>query len=291
MAARPAVPRLMLVTDAARSRLPLPQLAKDAAAGGVDAIYLRDVQHQPADLEHLVCGLRSVVGPEVAILVNGGAAMARAAGAGLHLRERDPLPAAARAILGPDFLIGRSVHSVEEAGHAAGADYLLAGHVYPSASKPGRAPLGLERFAAIAAAAPCPVLAIGGITAERVPEVLRAGAHGVAAIGAIVEADDPRAAAATLRAALALAMPEQMENHNMAEAEMTTASTIEIIVNGKTVTVSAGDTVHDFLASKRLSDAMAIVERNGEIVPRPAYATTPLHGGDRLEVVHAVGGG
>jgi thiamine biosynthesis protein ThiS len=69
------------------------------------------------------------------------------------------------------------------------------------------------------------------------------------------------------------------------------ASTIEITVNGKTATVSAVDTVHDFLASKRMTDAMAIVERNGEIVPRAAYGSTLLTPGDRLEVVHAVGGG
>lgn len=68
-------------------------------------------------------------------------------------------------------------------------------------------------------------------------------------------------------------------------------TTIEIVVNGKTVTVSRGDTVHDFLASKRMTDQMAIVEHNGEIVPRAEYGATPLQSEDRLEVVHAVGGG
>jgi sulfur carrier protein len=55
--------------------------------------------------------------------------------------------------------------------------------------------------------------------------------------------------------------------------------------------VSPGDTVHDFLASKRMTDQMAIVERNGQIVPRGEYGETVLAEGDRLEVVHAVGGG
>ena len=68
-------------------------------------------------------------------------------------------------------------------------------------------------------------------------------------------------------------------------------SPVEITVNGKTVNVSSGTTVHDFLASKRMTDTMAIVERNGEIVPRAEYGATPLAPGDRLEVVHAVGGG
>ena len=68
-------------------------------------------------------------------------------------------------------------------------------------------------------------------------------------------------------------------------------SAVEIIVNGKSVSVAAGATVHDFLTGKRMTDAMAIVERNGEIVPRGAYGDTPLQAGDHLEVVHAVGGG
>ena len=66
---------------------------------------------------------------------------------------------------------------------------------------------------------------------------------------------------------------------------------VEIVVNGKPLSVFAGATVHDFLAGKRMTDAMAIVERNGEIVPRGEYGDTPLQAGDRLEVVHAVGGG
>ncbi len=68
-------------------------------------------------------------------------------------------------------------------------------------------------------------------------------------------------------------------------------SAVEVIVNGKVAFVPPDATVHDFLASKRMTDAMAIVERNGEIVPRGAYGDTPLQAGDRLEVVHAVGGG
>jgi sulfur carrier protein len=71
----------------------------------------------------------------------------------------------------------------------------------------------------------------------------------------------------------------------------TSVPATELTVNGKSVSVPTGSTVHDFLASKKMTDAMAIVERNGEIVPRDAYGTTVLEEGDRLEVVHAVGGG
>jgi len=289
MAERAKIPRLMLVTDSRRTRVPMLDLVDAAAAGGVDAVYLRDVVLPLPDLTAVVQEVRERVGAGITILVNGGPEVARAANTGLHLRERDFDIATARAQLPPAMVIGRSVHSVDSAQRATGADYVLAGHVYPSASKPGLTPLGLNRFAAIAEAAPCPALAIGGITPERVAEVVRAGASGLAVIGAITEADDPMVAAAALRTALDDALREQKEL-GMQDAT-TTAATIEIVVNGKSVTVPSRSTVHDFLASKRMTDAMAIVERNGEIVPRGDYPGTTLLPGDNLEVVHAVGGG
>jgi thiazole tautomerase (transcriptional regulator TenI) len=283
----------MLVTDARRARMPLLDLVTEATAGGVDAVYLRDVAGSIADLALTTRSLRARIGDEVTLLVNGGPKAALATGCGLHLRERDMTPAAARAVFGPQVPIGRSVHAPEGAAAAPGADYLLAGHVYASPSKPGLQPLGLAGLAQIVAVAPCPVIAIGGITPDRVTEVIRAGARGVAVIGAIVEADDPRAAARALRVAVDRALQHHQEEATMSSdisAAMDT-TTIEIVVNGKPVSVSAGATIHDFLAGKRMTDAMAIVERNGEIVPRGAYGHTPLRAGDRLEVVHAVGGG
>jgi thiamine-phosphate pyrophosphorylase len=261
----------------------------EAAAGGIDGVYLRDADLPPTDLAALVREVRAAAGPDVTVLVNGGPEAAYAAAAGLHLREGDISPAAARAILGEGVLIGRAIHSAAAAATSGGTDYLLAGHVYPSASKPGAPPLGLAVLAAVAAAAPCPILAIGGITAARVGEVIDAGASGIAVIGAIAEADDPRAAAAELRAALDAALSARRKRGAMeSNIEL---SNITLAVNGKDVTLPAGSTVHDFLAAKRMTDAMAIVERNGEIVPRGAYGTVTLQPGDVLEVVHAVGGG
>ena len=226
-------------------------------------------------------------------MVNGGPQAALATGTGLHLRERDMAPHAARAVLGPGVAIGRSVHTAEGAAAATGADYVLAGHVYPSPSKPGLPPLGLAGLATIVAVAPCPAIAIGGITPDRVAEVIRAGARGVAVIGAIVEAEDPRAAARALRVAVDHALQDHQEDTSMSSEISAGSDTfaVEIVVNGKPVSVVAGATVHDFLTGKRMTDAMAIVERNGEIVPRGEYGDTPLQAGDHLEVVHAVGGG
>ena len=290
--ARPRIPRLMLVTDARRTRRALRDLVVEAAAGGVDAVYLRDVELPDRDLARLVHDLRERIDDGVSLLVNGGPEAARKSGTGLHLRERDATPVAARAVLGSGVLIGRSVHSPKGALAAIGADYVLAGHVYPSASKPGLPPLGRAGLTAIAAVAPCPVIAIGGIAPDRVAEVVQAGADGIAVIGAIVAVDDPRSAAAALRAALDRALHRQVRDKEHPMDDGTSiAATIEIIVNGKSASVPAEATVHDLLAGKRMNDAMAIVERNGEIVPRARYGDTPLETGDRLEVVHAVGGG
>jgi thiazole tautomerase (transcriptional regulator TenI) len=283
----------MLVTDARRARMPLLDLVMEATVGGVDAIYLRDAGGSIEDLPLTTRTLRAQISDEVTVLVNGGPQAALAAGSGLHLRERDMSPAAARTVLGPTVPIGCSVHSPQGALAATGADYVLAGHVYPSPSKPGLAPLGPAGLARIVAFAPCPVIAIGGITSHRVAEVIQTGARGVAVIGSIVEADDPQAAARTLRVAVDHALQHHQEEVSMS-AEIIAGnetSAVEIVVNGKPVAISAGETVHDFLAGKRMTDAMAIVERNGEIVPRGKYGDTRLQAGDRLEVVHAVGGG
>jgi thiamine biosynthesis protein ThiS len=283
----------MLVTDARRARMPLLDLVTEATAGGVDAIYLRDAGGSIDDLALTTQTLRAQIGDAVALLVNGGPPAALATGSGLHLRERDMTPAAARSEFGPTVTIGRSVHKLEGAVASTGADYVLAGHVYSSPSKPGLAPLGLEGLAQIVAVAPCPVIAIGGITPDRVAEVIQAGAQGVAVIGAIVEAEDPRAAARALRVAVDRALRHPQEEASMSSeiSVRTDTSAVEIVVNGKPVSVVAGATVHHFLAGQRMTDAMAIVERNGQIVPRSEYGDTPLRAGDRLEVVHAVGGG
>ena len=102
------------------------------------------------------------------------------------------------------ILVGASAHSEDEARAAreAGCDFAVFGHVWETPSKRGLAPRGLDALAAACrAAAPLPVLAIGGVTPERVPDCLAAGAFGVAAIRAVLDAGDPRQAArAYLRA-------------------------------------------------------------------------------------------
>jgi len=112
------------------------------------------------------------------------------------------LPVSAARALNPVWWIGRSVHDLAEAEAARteGADYLVVGPVFATASHPERAPLGLARLQAIASAVDgLPVIAIGGITADRVREVKKSGAYGVAAIRALWDDAEPAEAARRMR--------------------------------------------------------------------------------------------
>jgi thiamine-phosphate pyrophosphorylase len=135
------------------------------------------------------------------VVVNDRLDVAIACGAaGVHLRGDSLPPAAARTIAPPGFLVGVSVHAVDEAVAAApSADYLIAGTVWPTRSKPaGHDVIGAEGLARIVAAVRRPVLAIGGVQADRVAEAAAAGAAGVAAIGLFIV--EPAAAGGVCRA-------------------------------------------------------------------------------------------
>jgi len=184
---------ICLVTD--RRRRPPVEQAADAAAAGVDIIHVRERDLEAADLAVLVSGIvRATRGSATKVVVNDRVDVALACGAdGVHLRG-DSMPAVRVRRMTPDgFLIGRSVHAPEEAtAVAAGADYLVAGTVFPTASKPGQTQwLGLEGLAAITAAVPVPVLAIGGMSVEHAPAAARAGAKGICAIGLFADRDRP----------------------------------------------------------------------------------------------------
>lgn len=123
---------------------------------------------------------------------------------GVHLPEGAGAIAAARAHAGASMLISRAVHSVEAARAAEreGADVVQAGTLFPTASKPGVATLGVDGLRAICEAVRIPVIAIGGITAQNAASAIGAGAAGIAVIGAIFDTPDLRDAAASLRRAL-----------------------------------------------------------------------------------------
>jgi len=160
--------------------------ARYAVEAGIDLIQVREPDLEAGLLARLVTELLAVtVDSSTRVVVNDRLDVALATGAaGVHLRA-DSIPVRdARRLAPAGFLVGRSVHSAAEAAAAADADYLIAGTVFPSASKPADAPLlGLEGLRAIVGAVNRPVLAIGGMAGDRMSAAAAAGAVGFAAIG------------------------------------------------------------------------------------------------------------
>jgi thiamine-phosphate pyrophosphorylase len=179
------------------------EIARAALDGGARLIQLRDKRRDAGELLSIACEIRDLCEAAGALfVVNDRADLALAACAhGVHLGQTDLPITEARRILGPDRLIGVSVESPQqaEAAEAAGADYLGVGAIYGSASKDdaGEA-VGLEHLSRIRGISRLPIVAIGGITLERVPEVRSAGADCIAVISAVAGAEDPGAAAKLL---------------------------------------------------------------------------------------------
>jgi thiamine-phosphate pyrophosphorylase len=163
--------------------------AAAAARAGVNLVQVRERGLEDGSLLSLAVQLREAIAADGArLVVNDRLDVALAAGAaGVHLPGRAVAAARVRAVVPDGFLIGRSVHSEADAVASAregGCDYLIFGSVFESTSKPaGHAIAGLDALARVCAAVRLPVVAIGGITAARVPDIVRAGAAGVAAIG------------------------------------------------------------------------------------------------------------
>lgn len=207
---------MYLCTDARRERGDLAEFADAALAGGVDLIQLRDKasagerQFGPLEARQELDALETLADAArrhgALLAVNDRADIALAAGADvLHLGQDDlPLPIA-RGVIGERPVIGRSTHDEAQVAAAIDepVDYFCVGPCWPTPTKPGRTAPGLDLVRSTAARNPAkPWFAIGGIDAQRLPEVLAAGARRIVVVRAITAADDPRAAAAALRAAL-----------------------------------------------------------------------------------------
>ena len=160
---------------------------EQAGRAGLDLVQIRQPQLEAGILTDLVRrAVAAAHGTRTRILVNDRLDVALAAGAhGVHLREQSVAAPRIRRVVPRGFLLGRSVHDVDGATNAAGTgvDYLIFGTVYPSPSKPGRVPAGEAALSRVVGAVSLPVLAIGGVTVDRLAGVARAGAAGFAAIG------------------------------------------------------------------------------------------------------------
>jgi thiamine-phosphate pyrophosphorylase len=190
------VPRVHAVTDDGVASQPdLARIAGALAVSADIALHARAPGWEARRLIALTRTLSEAAAPRGArVLVNDRVDVARLCPVdGVHLPEEGlPIPIA-RDLLGPEALIGQSVHSRAAARAAAdrGADYVILGPIWETTSHPGRAPLGP---AAVDATLPIPVIAIGGITPERARICREAGAWGVAAISALWRASDPGSA-------------------------------------------------------------------------------------------------
>ena len=196
--------RLIAITDSLRDGpRGLALRAAAAAFGGATMIQLRLKEESARSLVEIARTIRVMV-PDVPLVVNDRADVALAAGAaGVHVGVDDLAPALLRGIVPPGFIIGASVGSDDEVARAAGADYVGIGPVYGTGSKPDAgAAIGAARFGELATRCALPAVAIGGITSERVAEVMAAGASGVAVISALFGASDPTQAARAIRSAL-----------------------------------------------------------------------------------------
>ena len=198
--ARLADARLYLCTGARRSQGDLPRFLDAVLGAGVDMVQLREKGLEAGEELALLEVFADACRRHGRLLaVNDRADIALAAGADvLHLGQDDlPVPVARR-ILGPGPLIGRSSHSPAQADVVAtepGVDYFCAGPVWVTPTKPGRPATGPGLLAHVTQTRPArPWFAIGGISLDRLDEVIAAGATRVVVVRAITEADDPAAA-------------------------------------------------------------------------------------------------
>jgi thiamine-phosphate pyrophosphorylase len=201
--------RLLLVTDRHQVQgRSLSTVLSEAIMAGVPAVQLRERDLPTGELLSLAQEIRSITAPRaVPLLINDRVDLMMALNLdGVHLRANSLPITAVRRLAGVDRLIGISTHSLAEVREANrdGADYVVFGPIFDTPSKRSfGSPVGLEQLAEVCRLSAVPVFAIGGITCASVPDVRRAGAHGVAVIGAILARDDVAAATRELAAALA----------------------------------------------------------------------------------------
>lgn len=199
----------MVVAGPGACARPLGEAVAAAVRGGADAVQVRAPGLPAGDLLRLVRELAPAVRDGGArLIVNDRVDVALAAGAdGVHLKAASLPPGEVRGLVGDGLLVGVSTHRAGEVAEAfaGGADYVVFGPVFATPSKAGvLAPRGAEAYRAVAACAAGPVLALGGIDAVTLRELLPGPLPGIAVVRAVLAAPDPEAAARELRRMLPL---------------------------------------------------------------------------------------
>lgn len=199
---------LYLVTDRHQTGgRPLRDVVHAALRAGVRAVQLREKDLPARSLLALARDLAGLATTyDARVLVNDRADVCLASGsAGVHLPAAGLPVSAARGLVGPDRLIGRSAHSADEAARAEenGADFVVLGPIFDTPSKRAFGPpVGLGELERARMRCRVPLFGIGGITKDRVRDVLKAGARGVAVVGSLMAAEDVERAARELLCAL-----------------------------------------------------------------------------------------
>jgi thiamine-phosphate pyrophosphorylase len=199
-------PPLLLITDRQQARGPLNGILDAAFAAGCRWASLRE-KDLPAHIQVTLARRLKLIAQHYGarLTLHGDPALAEAAGLdGVHLPAGGDV-AAARRLLGPDVLIGMSVHRVDELTQldAAMLDYVIAGPAFATLSKPGYGPfLGPEGVTAMTRATSLPVIPVGGIEADNIGALVAAGAAGVAVMGGVMRAAHPEEQTRHLLAAL-----------------------------------------------------------------------------------------
>jgi len=199
--------RLYVIIDrAAIGSRDLAEVAAGAIRGGADVIQLRDKAASARVLiEEATRLLPLTRAARISLIINDRPDVARAVGAdGVHLGQEDLSIHAARDIVGPDRLIGRSTHSLDQAlaAQGEGVDYIGLGPIFPTPTKPGYGSVGTALIGVVRTAVRVPIVCIGGIEESVLDEVLRAGARCVAVVRAVCGVRDPEAAARRLKTRL-----------------------------------------------------------------------------------------
>lgn len=178
------------------------EAAAKAAKGGADALQVREKGLGGKELYELCADMQKTLDEKATLVINDRVDVAMAlSGAGAHLPGSGLSLLEARKLMGTDRLLGKSVHSIDEARRAErdGADYIIFGPVYDTESKRSfGGPQGLDKLSQAASGVKIPVYAIGGIVPERASEVRKAGAAGMAVMSFILDHPDPEEAARQL---------------------------------------------------------------------------------------------
>jgi thiamine-phosphate pyrophosphorylase len=174
--------------------LEAPLVVEQMMSGGVDLIQLRAKTRSPADVAKIAAELHPLtMERRIPFIINDHAEVARHVSAeGVHVGQDDPAIREVREIAGPDRMVGKSTHSVDQAIRAfyEGADYIGFGPIFATPTKPDYPPIGLEEIRKVHDAVRIPIFCIGGITLDNLPEVIAAGAQRVVIVSGLLLADN-----------------------------------------------------------------------------------------------------